>query len=132
MNFEARNFDKEKHYDLMKSWYVARGLEAPAPENLSPVGCLVETCGKPIAAGFIYENNTPNPVISNLISDSSVERQTRSNAVDFLIINLYKACEYRGYKSVLCSSNFEPAKKHFEKLGFEKVEENVTIYRRVF
>ena len=130
MNFEAKSFDHEKHYPVIANWFEARGLPCPAIANLPHIGCLVESAGKPIAAGFMFQTETPNVVIGNLISDRSADKQTRSNAVDFLILNLGQAAKYMGKKAVLCSSNFEPAKVHFEKLGFEVVEENVTIYRR--
>ncbi len=130
MNFEAKNFEPKKHYELMRVWYLLRKLPVPELENLAPVGCWVESKGKPICCGFLFTNGTKACVIANIISDPRADKQERSNAVDFLLINLQQGAKYSKHTSVLCSTNGGPAYKHFEKLGFVKVEENVTIYRR--
>ncbi len=130
MNFEARTYLRKNHYELIEAWFKARNFPAPDPELLPPVGCVVYSDSKPVCAGFLFETNTPCAVIAHLIADKSVDKGERSNALNFLIINLQWAARERGFKTVMCSSNIKPAKDRFEALGFEKGDENVTTYRR--
>ncbi len=131
MEFDAYPYQKEKHYELIERWSHERNLPAPDPAQLPPLGCVVYARGNPICAGFLFELNTMSSVIANLISDKKAIKNDRANAVDFMLISLMtQAKEMLGKTTVMVSSNYEPAKRHFESLGFIKESENVTIYRK--
>lgn len=130
MNLEALSYIREKHFGFIEAWFKARNFPAPDPDHLPQNGCVVYAGPKPVCAGFLFQTNTPVAVMAHLIADKSVEKEERSRALDYLILHLQWAARDLGFRSVMCSSNIQPAKDRFERLGFEKGDENVTTYRR--
>jgi hypothetical protein len=131
MNFIAMSYVEERHYDILNGWAVERKAKFPAPNELPKTGCVVcNLKSEPLCAGFLFLTGTPNAVMANLMSDSKIDKVERSRALDYLIISIQWAARDLGVQYLMCSSNIDVVKDRFQKLGFEKGDENVTIYRR--
>jgi hypothetical protein len=130
MNFEAKAYVHDRHFGLVKSWFDARNFPSPDPDYLPKVGCVVYSAGRPVCAGFLFQTDAHIAVMSNLISDSTMDKQDRSNALDYLIFNLKEAAKFKGFKMLTCASNLPLLNERFKKFGFEKTDENVTHFRR--
>ncbi len=130
MDMETLSYNPAKHLPLIQAWFAKRNFPAPDPELLPPTGGVVYLAGKPVCAGFLFKTDTPCAVIAHLVSDPDIEKNDRSNALDYLIITLQWAARDLGFKMVVCSSNLPQVCKRFEKLQFEKMDENVTHFRR--
>ena len=58
-NLEAVDFDKTKHYSVIKEWWSRYGKSGEIPEACVPKhGVMILSSGKPMASCFLYINDT--------------------------------------------------------------------------
>jgi hypothetical protein len=120
------------NYKIIKEWWEIRGFPPARPEHLPPTGRVVSFKGKAICAGFLFKTDANAAVVGNLVSNPDVPKELRKPSIDFLIQLLTNIAKSEGFTMVCCSTNIDKLGERFEKLGFIKTDENVSMYGRLF
>lgn len=131
LTFMVRPYVPE-NYAMLKAWWDKRGFPAAHENHLPPTGCVIWNDGVAVCAGFLFKTDANAAVVGNLVSNPDCEKSLRQPTVDFLIEFLTNRAKDEGFKMVCCSTNLEKVGQKFEKLGFIKTDENVSMYGRIF
>ncbi len=131
MNFELVRYTEESHRELLDAWFGARKFPTLDARFLPKVGAVIfAENSRPICAGFLFQTDANTACIAHLVSDPGVEGPVRHEALDFLIMSLALVAGEEGFELLTCSANIPKVQKRFERLGFEKTDENVAHFRR--
>lgn len=128
-NFTLHDF-RQENYGMIKNWWTSRKFPPALYEHLPPNGIIICLEGKAICAGFLFLTDANIAVVGNLVSDPTVPKDIRQPSIDFLVKFLTMRAKDRGYTLVCCSTNIPKLQKRFEELGFQKTDENVSMFAR--
>ena len=95
------NIRKLKQSDLtfIKKWWEAwPEWVSPADDFLPETGVVVESNGKPVAAGFIYLTNAKVALLEWIVSDPEYREKNRKQALELLITGAEGIIKDLGYK----------------------------------
>jgi hypothetical protein len=109
----------------------ARGLPEPPREYLPPTSAVVELGGFPIAIGFVLLTDSPIAILCNFVSDPSIEKEIRHEAVDILTDVCIDYAKGKGFAAVSGITAVPIMQKRFEKRKFFKIETNLKHYMGV-
>lgn len=121
---EARKFDISNDYDTISKWWRAHGSYAPLPEHLPPNGIVVEKENQPVCAGFLYNTDAKICVIEFLVCDPSADKETRNEALDYLIKILRDMSVEMGYTAIYNSTGIPKFISRLKKAGFVEADKN--------
>lgn len=127
----ANKLNMETDFPLMCEWFREREFPAPVPEYLPPDGLMVLSDAQPICGGFLFKTNANIAIIGHLVSDKKVDFQTRSKALDYLLMSLQALAKKEKFELVVASTNLPRLMERFEKLGLTKTDESVSQFGRV-
>lgn len=130
MNFEARPFDIQKHAVHVSGWFTLRGLPTPDLRLTPPTGAVIFLFGRPVACGFLIRTDAKIAVIDRLVTNPSENKEVRQAGLEHLIGVLASLAEREGFRETSISSDIEQLWPRFEKLGFKKVLEKISVFRR--
>lgn len=129
MNFDFKIYRPE-HKEILDGWCRTRNIPLIRPEALPGNGLLISHDGKPIVIGFLFSSDTDVAVIAHIMSDPSSLKPARREAVEWLLEILGLRAVELGFKQLNIATNLKSLGERFEEFGFEKVDENVTLFRR--
>jgi len=122
----------ERDYPELKSWWEKRNFPAANPQFMPPTGVIVRKGELNICAGFLFKSDANAAIIGNLVSNPDVPKSLRSEALDMLIHVLSEIARAQGFGMVCCSTNLDRLMGRFEKHGFNKTDESVSHFGRIF
>lgn len=132
LNFEET--DATEYYDIMKSWWHMRDKPAPDIHFLPPTSIMLWYGDLPLCAGFLFKTDANIAIINHVVSNPSIpgiKKWIRSEALDELLMRLQELAKADGFNLLTASSNVMRLNQRYEKLGFEKSDENETHYGKV-
>jgi len=113
------------HYDLLKSWLAARGVEIPEKRMFSDYGFCVDNT----AIGFIFFTNSKQAYIDNIAASPDKTENQRDKSLNVLINALELAAKENGYEMVSVLANIPSMKKRFAWRGFRKLNDYSLFYK---
>lgn len=132
-DFYLEPFSWETHGAVYSGWFKSRGVFEPEQKFISPTGFMVYSSGSPICAGFLSLTDNNVAMITNFISDEKCNKETRSQAVDFLIDRLVDlASSFKGIDLICASTNLTHVKDRFLNHDFHVMDDGyVNLGRRI-
>jgi hypothetical protein len=130
LNFDPRVFHSKEHFHLIQSWFRKRNFPCPELEFLPPTGCIVYAGTEPVACGFLFCTDARLAGIGHLVTNPEANKDVRQPALENCIRVLESLARIRGFGRVSISSNIEKLNARFEAMGFEKCDEDISIFRR--
>lgn len=127
--FDVRNYTKED-YGTVSLWWKQWGWDGIPEVFLPENGVVVSSGGNPICAAFVYKTDTPICWIENYISDKEADRETRSEALDLLILSCVEKAKSMGALVAISSIKHNVLARRLEKNGFVVSDKNMTAYTR--
>jgi len=83
-------YNKEKHYNILESWYKDWNLPITPSSWIPDTSYMVYNDLKPICSGFLYQlGQTPMYFVEGIISNRSASKDERKEALDKLIKHAY-------------------------------------------
>jgi hypothetical protein len=129
MKFEAQIYNSS-HYHLLVKWFSARRFPRPDSRYLPPNGLVISCNGVPLVAGFLFCSDAKIAAIAHLVADPDSAQEPRRKALEILIGLLTNRAQDLGMGQVGCSTNLKSLGCRFENMGFQKLDENISTYRR--
>lgn len=129
MRFETQIYTPLE-YKLLDAWGTARNFPTPDEKFLPRNGLLVLCDGKPVVMGFLFSTDANVAAIAHIMSDPESLKNVRREALDWLMDVLCMRALQLGFTQVNCSTNIPALGVKFEEFGFQKVDENVSHFRR--
>lgn len=112
----------KKHYKIIASWYHAREIEAPLPEQLPEIGYIVDNK----VAGWLYRTDSSVAFVDGMISNPNSLPSARRHALNVLAGVLLDTASSLGYTTVLATTEHPSITNLVKKHGFNKT--NQTLY----
>lgn len=117
--FILKDFSANEHFEEVSSWWKFWRWNAhPTPQILSDIGYIVEKDGLNLCAGWLYTTNSCIASMEFLIGNPFADRETRSDALDFLIECLGQRCLKEGKISFMTNIKNPALAKRLTRLGF--------------
>lgn len=129
--FNWRPYNPSEDFSLVEQWMGKRKFPVPMPEFLPPTAAVISHKEKPVALGFLFKTDANIASVGHLCSDIDAPKEVRQKAVEILLEFLAGAARNMGFGMVTCATNIEKLGLRFEKKDFEKVDENVSHFRRI-
>lgn len=124
-------FEPEKHYDMIRAWWIAHGL-IPVPLDALPAnGIIVGTEGKLVCASFIYSTDSSLCYISMHICDPAASKVVRNECLDAMFDAACTLARMLGFKSAMSPVNQAKMISRLKKNGFIETDKNVTHMLKV-
>lgn len=130
MKFEGRPFDILKHAAEVSVWFSERKVELPDLRLVPPTGAMIFLLDRPVACGFLIRTDAKIAVIDRLVTNPSVDKDVRQAGLEHLIGVLAHLADREGFREVTIASDIAKLWPRFEKMGFKKCLENVSVFRR--
>lgn len=131
MKFTGFQYESEKHFDLLKSWFDLRQFPAPNPRFLPKIGMVVYFGELPVCAGFLFQSDAGAAIIGHLVSNPDAPGMIRNSGLDALIETLTREAVELGFEMVCCSTNLPRLMERFERHCFTRTDEGVANFGRV-
>ncbi len=126
----ARPLVIKDDYPILAKFWADKG-QPPVPENcLPPLGLVVEDEGVIYCGAFLLKSDTTIACIGYLSANPDLPKSVRSTAIDFLIPEMVRLAKENGYTMITAATRIDALKKRYERMGFQKTDENVTYYAR--
>lgn len=125
-------FEQSVDYPLLKSWWDERKFPAPPLKFLPRTGIIVSINGVQMAAGFLFKTDANIAVIGGIVSDPKAPKAECGEAVDFVIYALGMLAKEFGFEMVSMATNLPKLMGRAELQGFQKTDEGVSHFGRVF
>lgn len=124
-------FSAEKHYEKIAGWFAKRNFPAPNPRYLPQIGAVAYCGDRAIGCGFLFRTDAGYAVIGHLGTDPDASGKERNAALDAIMHMLTGIAIGQGFELVSCSTSIPKLMERFERLGFEKTDTEVSIFRRI-
>lgn len=112
----------KEHYKVVASWYHARNLPAPLPEELPELGFIVDSK----VAGWVARTDSCVALIDTYISNPHSTPGSRKAAMEKLTGVLLDTATSLGYTKIVCLATPRLAKMG-EKFGLIETDQRVVI-----
>ena len=123
--FESRFFDQEADYELVCQWWKEQNWP-PAPKEFLHQGLMITLGSQPIAAGFIFQTDSPMAILEWIIANPKVPFEVRGAALDALIEDLCFVAKKLGFSKVFTMTKHKRLIEREVEHGFLKTDEGVT------
>ena len=131
-NFILKEFKAEEHFETVASWWKFWRWNAhPTPAVLSDIGYIVEKDGLDLCAGWLFTTNSVIGSMEYIIGNPFVDKDVRSDALDFLIECLFQRNLKEGKLVFMTNIKNESLAKRLVKLGFLEGDQNIKQFVRV-
>jgi hypothetical protein len=122
---------RDAEWSLVKSWFAARNYPAPQKKFLPRTSAIVSVAGDPICAGYLFKTDAKIGIINHVIAtDRIMDKQVRSDALDYLIFHLCERARAAGILLVTAASNVARMNERYERMKFTKTDSNEVHYGR--
>lgn len=124
---KPRSFNYLLDYPVVTQWWKAQEWPVIPRRVLPPVGIMVDDDkGKKLAAGWLYQTDTPISWIEWVVGNPEVDADTRGEAIDTLIDALKQKAN-QALKPVIYTSTSHPKfRDRLTKHGFVITDINMT------
>lgn len=121
---EIRKF-KESDYEMLKSWYLKRGLTPLSLDMLPSVGFIVED----IAASFMYIADGKLALLEGSISNPSIDKSIRTEALSAIFKCLLAEAKEMGLKRAYSTTRLPVIAEYAKTLGFVVKPGSITLVK---
>lgn len=129
MSITIRPYKKED-WEMVAWWWNTSGEVSPL-ETMMPLDSsfIAEIDGVPALAVCLYLTNTPEVAyVENFIGNPELKGVSRVSASHVLLDHISKFASDLGYKRILCMTEKDVLKNHYQKLGFTKTLDGVATF----
>lgn len=119
-------FNKEQHYEMIQEWWKAQAWPVIPVSSLSTVGFVVESEGKCLLAGWVYETNSDIALLEFMVANPEVKGDERNKAFDMLFKVSEEYCHFKKYKHIFSSVNNPSLIKRMEEKNFKVTDSGMT------
>lgn len=123
----VRPYDETKDYELFALWWKGHNFE-PVPAMILPqLGNVALKDDKPIAAAWLYlDNSTPVAMMEWIVTDPENSPKLSALGITHAVQSLKAAAYAAGYPIILSSCRQDSLARLLERTGFERSDEGVT------
>ena len=111
---QVARFSGPEHEAHVVGWFEARGLSANIVRLRPEVGLVVPG----VAAGFLFQTDSPVALIDGVITNPEVDKSTRGDAVRLLFVSLFDLASELGFTEVWGLSTRPEMEVMGRRLGF--------------
>lgn len=120
----------ENHRNALQRMFQAHEMPKQMVYQLPDVGFIAMEKNMVIAAGFLRQiEGDLLCIFDGLISNPEATSEQRNLALNLVIIALQKKAKFFNFKRILAWTRDKNTLVRAEKLGFEKTEDQLLIYR---
>lgn len=120
-------FTKDKHYELIERWFLARKRGVPRDLSLPDTGFVANG----IAIGFLITTNCSVARFENIIVDKTASAAERSAALKLLFEALEEEAEAKGFFAVEMLCDGDAMSNRLSDLGFLRFGEYELFFKEV-
>ena len=124
-------YKPDKHYELLETWWRGYDWEPVPKDGLPPSGFVAYKEDQPLAAGFLYDTDSPWALIEWIVGNPESKKQDRRDAVDKVMEGLIVIAELKGKKYIHSVTRHKGLIKTYTKHGFEEAAEVTELVRRL-
>ena len=131
INLNIRIIDLKKDFELLNKWALA-GHGLPFKLDIIPeTTYIIEHQNQPIATLCLFLMNCKGgAMVENLLSDLSVDKGIRKEAVNLLFNHVEKVAKEKGYNTLVLFSNVDKLKERYTDLGYKETMSNVSTFAK--
>ena len=129
---QTRNWDRDKDYDTLVSWWKQWEFGVVPKECLPPDGIVVEIDGKPKCAGGLYIGvGTQFAFMEWIVTDKNAEQRTAHKCLKICIDSIMKLATDKKLKLVYTATKEQALHKRYTKYhNMVLTESNVKTFLR--
>ena len=128
----VREFNAEADYSMLAAWWKAHGWPALPVAILPRLGIVVEHCGVPICAGFLYMDNSVGvSMLEWTTTNPDAPLKAIPTAIRVLTDFMAERAQEMNYGLMLTTCRQPALARIYEKNGFERTDEAVIHLVRV-
>jgi hypothetical protein len=122
----VREFNVEADYPMLAAWWKAHGWPALPAAILPKLGIVVEHCGAPVCAGFLYmDNSTGVSFLEWLTTPPDAPVKLVPTGIRVLCDFMEERARAMNYGIMLTTCRQPALARIYEKNGFAKTDEAV-------
>ncbi len=126
---QVHAYKNETDYGDIASWWIQRESIIPSKKLFSKHGLVVSKDGNKVCAIFLYPvNGAEICVLGWPVSNPSVERETRNEAMDLLFEQAHTQAKEMGYTMIWTTSGTKPIQDRLAKHGYTDGDTNINQY----
>ena len=129
---QDRNWDRDKDYDTLKTWWKQWEFGVVPKECLPPAGIVVEDNGKPVCAGGLYVGEgTQFGFMEWIVVDKNADKRSGHNGLKLCIDGIMQLAKDRDIKLVYTATKEQALHKRYTKYhNMVLTESNVKTFLR--
>ena len=126
-----RSWNREEDYATLISWWEDHEFGSVPCDLLPPLGVIVESDGKPIAAAGLYTcDGTSFGFMDWVVVDPNAPMRISHKAITLCLDTIIKVAEDKGLKLMYTCTKHEALWKRYTKNGMSLAEDGVrTFYK---
>jgi hypothetical protein len=131
---QDRNWDRDKDYDTLKTWWKQWEFGVVPKECLPPDGIMVEVDGVPVCAGGLYIGvGTQFSFMEWIVTDKNADPRVTHKCLKHCIESLMELAKSKGMKLVYTATKEQALHKRYTKYhNMVLTESNVKTFLRDF
>lgn len=118
-------YKHDEHYEKLKGWLTAKGLDTPTRDLFSDLGF----CVNGIAIGFLFRTQGGQAEIDHVAADPEASPEDRKKALSMLYDLLIREAKDAGYKLITGLASLPAMKERFEAKGFSPYGDFTLYYK---
>ena len=127
MRLTSHKYVPAEHEELFKKFVDARGLPArPNMEFLPPTGVVIYNYAQPICIGFMIKSDNGIAECTDFVSDPSVPKMLRNDAVEYMRKYFVIEARNHGMKALTAYCSIPKHIERLKSLGYIEMQTNLT------
>jgi len=126
----VRFIELDKDYSDVCSWWEQQASFVVPRPMLSTTGFIVEHDSDKLLAGWLYHTNSNVAMFEFLVGNPKFVGKIRSEALTSFFDTLFKYADMQNIKNIISTTSHPKVPAMLERVGFVKVNENVTNFMR--
>lgn len=127
---KVRFIDLDNDYSDICSWWEQYKYPNIPKDMLSTTGFIVESDNKKLLAGWVYHTNSNVGMLEFVVGNPEFKGEIRDKAFEVFFDVVFKYTELSSIKNIISTTSHNTMPNRFEKVGFIKVNDNVSNFMR--
>lgn len=116
-------FNAEIDYPMVSKWWISHGWNAVPIGVLPKLGVVSEMDGQPIAAGWLYMDNSIGvSMLEWMVANPDAKPKSVYRAIKSIVEFLKNHAKQLGYAVMLTTCKQESLARVYEKTGFQRTD----------
>jgi hypothetical protein len=119
-------FDKDKHYDIICSWWSKHDWPIVPINALPKTGLIVSDDGMYTCSGFLYATDSSLCWLEWIVSNPDVEYNKRDMSMYLLINGLVEISKKNKFSHIFTSASHSGLIERYKNCGFKQTDLSMT------